>query len=70
MRETSIEKDVEICVRNLADKTKCMSTDLVSETSCLLLPRIPDDGKVQKPSNSVCHPSSSEPLRKGHILIR
>jgi hypothetical protein len=33
------------------------------ETSCFLSPRIPDDEKVQKPSNSDCDTPSSEPFR-------
>jgi hypothetical protein len=38
-------------------------TDPVPETSCFLVSRIPDDGKVQKPSNSECDTPSSEPFR-------
>jgi hypothetical protein len=37
--------------------------NLVSETSCFLFSRIPDDGKVQKPSNSVCYTPLFEPFR-------
>jgi hypothetical protein len=40
--------------RHDVSETLKTETDPVSETSCLLLPRIPDDGKkVPKPSNSV-----------------
>jgi hypothetical protein len=38
-------------------------TDPVSETSCFLFSRIPDDGNVHKLSNSVCYTPSSEPFR-------
>jgi hypothetical protein len=39
-------------------------TDPVSETSCFLVSRIPDDGKVQKKNrNPVCYTPSSEPFR-------
>jgi hypothetical protein len=30
MRETRIEKEVEICATNLANETKCMSTNAMS----------------------------------------
>jgi hypothetical protein len=53
MRGTRIEKEVEICATNLANKTKCMSKNTKKW----------DDGKVQKPSNSVCYTPSSEPFR-------
>jgi hypothetical protein len=49
-----------VCVFLSVLKTE---TDTVSETSGHLLPRIPDDGKSPKPSNSVCHPPLSEPSR-------
>jgi hypothetical protein len=39
-----------------------METDPVSETSCFLFSSIPDDEKVQKPSNSLCYIPSSEPF--------
>jgi hypothetical protein len=38
-------------------------TDPVSETSCFLVPRIPDDGKSPNPSNSECDTPSSKPFR-------
>jgi hypothetical protein len=40
-------------------------TDPVSEMSCFLISRIPDDGRVQKKKNSnpVCYTPSSEPFR-------
>jgi hypothetical protein len=38
-------------------------TDSVFETSCSVIPRIPDDGKSPKPSNSECDTPSSEPFR-------
>jgi hypothetical protein len=37
--------------------------DPVSETSCFLVSRIQEDGKVQKPNNSECYTPSSEPFR-------
>jgi hypothetical protein len=52
---TRIEREVEIYATNVAKKTKCMSTNAekweknpVSETSCILISRIPDDEKTQK----------------------
>jgi hypothetical protein len=35
----------------------------VSERVCFLVCRIPDDGQVQKPSDSECYTPSSEPFR-------
>jgi hypothetical protein len=38
-------------------------TDPVSEISCSLVLRTPDDGKVQEATNSECYTPSSEPFR-------
>jgi hypothetical protein len=38
-------------------------TDPVSETLCFLVFGIPDDGQVQKPSDSQCYTPSSAPCR-------
>jgi hypothetical protein len=49
-------------------------TDPVSETSCFLVPRIPDDGKIQKPSNYesfYCGSAAFEDHgRWGHLPVR
>jgi hypothetical protein len=37
--------------------------DPICETSCFIFSRIPDDGKVQKPSNPLCHAPSLESFR-------
>jgi hypothetical protein len=36
----------------------------------VVLSRIPDDGKVQKPSNSVCYTPSSEPFTIYNLVVK
>jgi hypothetical protein len=42
---------------------KTPEADPLSKMSCFLVPRIPDDGKSKKPSNSECYTPPSEPFR-------
>jgi hypothetical protein len=63
MRETRIEKEVDICVTNLANKTKCMSTNaekwennfwkhVISTTSAICGVK-PEHSRLN--SNGICH---------------
>jgi hypothetical protein len=56
---------IKISKRQILENRKhdVSETRSVSETSCFLFSRIPDDGKSKKPSNFVCYTPSSEPFR-------
>jgi hypothetical protein len=43
-------------------------TEWVSSRSCFLVPRIPDDRKIENPSNSECDTPSSEPFRTNLLV--